>query len=250
MALFALGDQPLSDLGYYRLRQTKWRPNIAGDEGLPDLRGKVVEIDEYEIECGNLNAVWATMALVDGVLFHRVSEPVIVISVSVHDGVETAALKIGDRRGCAWPSREMYFPLTQFELAQCHLADYWSESRKNTKVSDISILIQEVLSSDLEQAEAERGISRFVEETGDVLRFLDKHAADIWFDLRDAMSAHSDGLDAEVIDTITVKIPEFADQVAQIEDLSDDKKTTLRFGRMCAERWQLRMIEDRQEFKI
>jgi hypothetical protein len=247
---YALGDQQLSDLGYYRLRQAQWTPNAAGTEGSPDLRGKAIDFDEYEVEHRNLRAVLATMAFVDGVLFHQVSEPVIVIAVSVHDGVETAALKIGYRRDYAWPSREIYFPLRQFELARRHLEENWPDSVANAKVSDLAIFIQEVLSPDMEQAEAERGISHFVEETGDILRFLDKEAADIWFELRDVLRAHPDGLDIETIDEMSAKIVAFTKKVERTEDLADGKKETLRFGRMLTERWQLRMIEDDQGFTI
>jgi hypothetical protein len=247
---FALGDQPLSDFGYHRLRQAQWTPNAVGDEGSPDLRGKAIDFDDYAVEHRNLKAVLETMAFVDGVLFHKVSEPVIVIAVSAHDGMETAALKIGERRDYAWPTREQYFPLTQFELAKRHLADYWPDSAMNAKFSDLSVFIQEVLSNDLEKVEAERGVIHFVEETGDVLRFLDRHDADIWFDLRDTLRAQPNGIDSDAIDTMSDKIATFAQRVEQINDFPDDKKQILRFGRMVAERWQLRVIEETQDFKI
>jgi hypothetical protein len=120
----------------------------------------------------------------------------------------------------------------------------------NAKFSDLSVFIQEVLSNDLEKVEAERGVVHFVEETGDVLRFLDRRNADIWFDLRDTLRAQPNGLDPAAIDAMSVKITTFAESGENISDLPDDKKQILRFGRMVAERWQLRMIEENQDFKI
>lgn len=183
-----------------------------------------------------------TWCFVDGVMFCEVGEPVLVVQV-IRDGQhERAALLIDTPKEYAWPSREMYFPLTELEAAERHMQDYWPDSCR-TRVGSMKVLVPEALDTDIERQEAERSIRYFIEHSGKVLRHVSKEASGFWYDARDFLKGKETSLPERDVDHLLGQVKEFLQRVDPAgNDFDDEERFILRFGRIFIERWEFRPL--------
>lgn len=248
---YLVDDEPVDMFSPFRkmLEQANYSPYRAIHE-VPDLTGKIIEVSTLESVRAKMNAICEDLILVDGAVFREVSEPVLIVRVCREDDEERVWLMVGSRKDYAWPSREMYFPLSQYDVALRHVGEYWPEDRTTISVQNMSVFDPDGLTGDLERVEADRSVRHFVQKTGNILPLIEQNKAILWYQMRDGLRSSSQPLVEEEVDQYCQMVQDFVDQVKDVEDLSADDRMVLRFGSILAERWNLRPLTQGFKFGI
>jgi hypothetical protein len=246
---YALGDEAYSTFEQQLdlLRRTDYSRHSTVEEGRPDLHGKSVVQDDFILQRDNFAKVTEQFAFVDGVLFVEVSEPVLILARRTDEDkdVDQVRLKVGVAKDYAWPSVEMYFPLTQFDDAVSTLEEHWAAENRGLAVTDVRIFSHQALSSTLERDEADRSIRHYLRETGAILPLMELDQATSWFHMRDQVRVQEDeALTDDQRDRLSEGVVELSCQIQDITELNAHQRNIVRFGKILANRWQMRNFDD------
>jgi hypothetical protein len=176
---------------------------------------------------------------VDGVIFHRVDEPKIV----VRPGVEKVSMFLATRRedDSFVPIFNHYFRLDDYVRAVQMIEDRWPQDMISSQFSELIVVDPEPLSNDFEVVEAVRLSRRYFDKLAPALQQLDWATAEPWYELKQLL--RNSEPDADDVDRLISLVDRSSKALQSNSEVDEDwRDKTVLYARLGIERWEFRPI--------
>lgn len=194
-----------------------------------------------EIKRWDLHSRFASMAVVDGMIWEQTDEPALIVQSEPDGG---AIMYLGQPNRWLAAHEHFVFCLRDHAVARQFMEDNFDKSKLLYLVDDFEILIPEALSPSMEYDEVIRGIRAFFDEAAGDLEYYTRESGRLWFRMKALLGTDDNVPDADVVDEIVDVMQTLATR------LSDEKTRTYgikarldRLSKLTAERWMLRPLD-------
>lgn len=215
----------------------------AGDVGqpvLPDMKGKtLVEESAGKVREGIISRL-ATMASIDGMVWARVNEPMLVLNF--HD--EQASIRVAEVGTLMTaPDRAVAFSISDYGNAVEFVEANFPERVLKRQIDEPQVFAPKAFGTDIERDELLRCVEYMVEYAAQHLKILPQKAGNAWYVLRDLHEEFGENPDGTALDNMSAAARDFAIEMSAgsfKEKLLKDLGPT---GMMLTERWALRPVQ-------
>ncbi len=222
--------------------------NYLANEGKvinPSHKGKRRDGDTLEHVREAMKAILSNMAVIDGMIWTQIAEPVLRLSISG----EEAALSVS-HEPVGHIDTAMFFSIADFDIAVETLAANFTHDKIRINIADIQIDHPEVLRPSMEYDEAVRGVRRFFALTRASVAQYTKEAGKLWFGLKEILG---DGI---VSEDLTLSEGDMDKAVAMVEkmaallpsegikDVHDrERARAVALAKLTVDRWRMRPVD-------
>lgn len=179
------------------------------------------------------------LIVVDGVLFSRIGEPMIVVKPRA----EAVSLFMSTKHDddSLTPTFSHYFRLDELDRAMQMVEDRWPKDVIRANFTNLSVLDTVSLSGEFEVNEALRLSRRFFSRMGPVLREMDWDAAEPWYALKEILrNPHPSDEDVDEMISLVERSVNALERNTEVD--AEWRDRTVLYGRLGAERWMYRPV--------
>lgn len=220
-------------------RQNLEKSGYLKDEGrpvLPSHKGKTRVSDNLEIVGEMVASYLSELAVVDGVVFGQIAEPVLVLR---HNDAD-ATLSVGSADRFASAESEMYFNINDYDIACDFLGEHFA-GKFSLNVAAVQIDLPEAFGPSKEYDQVISAIPSFLNATRSDLPTYTEETGMAWYEIQ-ALHAEkplSEERIEAIVDHIEIMVTRLPQETVKYEDLTPKR---VRLGAMIADRWRMRPV--------
>lgn len=204
----------------------------------PDLRFRTI-LESQEERMKLAVARWLKQfAIVDGLLWARIEEPVIGVFVLK----DTVRMKVTDKRESANSENTSYFSFNDFDSAFDHFMTNVSGRTAIQEISDLKVLMPEAFRMRVEAQELLKSTSYLLETIKPMLADLPSDVAPFWYALRDTRAGCTSLSSDDEMEQLKERTLDLAAAINNHPNAPAALKQMSSFSNQLVDRWDLRPL--------
>jgi hypothetical protein len=210
----------------------------SGTMPAPDLTNRSPISDTLEETKSSMRRWLDLLAVVDGMVWAQIEEPV----VAVYHSPKATRIEVAEKRKSANAGRISYFSFNDFEAAvECYESHLGGEKEAYRDVANLTVLMPQAFKHRVEEDQLLAKVDHLVETLQISLPVFPKDVAPFWYELRDELAARKINATDEQLEILKERALDLCAAINN-SNLDDKVKAKATIGITAAERWELRPI--------